>query len=138
MNNSLARFAGTVTAAIALASCGKTTPITSGTATPSPPFVPHVSAEYPIPTASSSAQNIVSNATALYFTEEAADQIGELTLSETIAEFPVPTSCAQPLSIRDWASAVRANPPISSAARCSDARRTSTSRVCAYGARGSS
>jgi virginiamycin B lyase len=99
LNNSLARFAGAVAAALALASCGKTTPITSGTATPSPPFVPLVSAEYAIPTASSSAQNIVSSSGALFFTEQGADQIGELSLSATISEFPVPTPNAQPLSI---------------------------------------
>ena len=99
MNNSLARFAGAVAAALVLASCGKTTPITSGTASPGPAFVPHVSAEYTIPTASASAQNIVSSTGALYFTEESADKIGELSLSATISEFPIPTANAKPLSI---------------------------------------
>jgi virginiamycin B lyase len=99
LNNSLARFAGAVTAALVLASCGKTTPITSGTASPPPPYTPIVSNEYAIPTANSSPQNIVAGASALYFTEEAADQIGELSTSAVITEFPLPTSNAKPLSI---------------------------------------
>jgi virginiamycin B lyase len=94
---SLARLAGTLTVALALAGCGATTPITSGTPTPAPPYVPNVSAEYPV--ASGGPSGIVASSSGLWFTEPAADKIGELTTSATVLEFPVPTPGAKPLSI---------------------------------------
>jgi virginiamycin B lyase len=99
LKHSLARFAGAVAAALVLAGCGSTTPITSGTATPAPPYVPNVSAEYAVPTAASQPTGITKTSTALWFTEEAGDKIGELDETAKITEFPVPTANAKPLSI---------------------------------------
>jgi streptogramin lyase len=92
-------FAGAVAAALLLGGCGKTAPVTSGTAMPGPPFTPLVSTEYPIPTAASKPGGIAKTATSLWFTEEAADKIGILNLNATVTDFPVPTANAQPLSI---------------------------------------
>ena len=99
MKYSLARFAGAVAAALVLGGCGNTTPITSGTATPAPPYVPNVSAEYPALTSGSQPSGITKTATSLWFTEEASDKIGELDETAKISEFPVPTANAKPLSI---------------------------------------
>ncbi len=99
MKYSLARFAGAVAAALVLGGCGNTTPITSGTATPAPPYVPNVSAEYPALTPGSQPSGITKTAAALWFTEEAADKIGELDETAKISEFPIPTPGAKPLSI---------------------------------------
>lgn len=70
-------------AAALLAACGKGTPLTSGTATPGPPYVPHVSAEFPVPTASSRPMGIIaitgSNTVNVWFTEFNASKIGQLT-----------------------------------------------------------
>lgn len=101
MKISPARFAGAVLAALMLASCGKTTPITSGSPTPGPAYVPNVSNEYSIPTANSDPTSITRSAAALWFTEENADQIGELpdTQNAKIVEFPIPTAAAKPISI---------------------------------------
>jgi len=92
-------LAGAVAAALMLGGCGKTTPVTSGTASPSPTYSPTVSAEYPIPTANAKPAGITRTSTALWFTEEAADQIGALSEAATISEYPVPTANAKPLNI---------------------------------------
>ena len=47
------------------------------------------------------------------------------------------SSCANPDSISAAASAERANPPSNAAHCCRNARSSSTSRACGYGARGS-
>lgn len=73
-------------AAALLAACGKGTPLTSGTATPGPPYVPNVSAEFKVPTANSRPMGLValsqSNGSAtvtfVWFTENAASKIGEV------------------------------------------------------------
>lgn len=98
MKNSLA-IAGAVVAALVLGGCGKTTPITSGTPSPSPPFVPYVSNEYPVPTKDALPAGITRTSTALWFTEENADAIATLSENATITEYPVPTTGAKPLSI---------------------------------------
>lgn len=98
MKKSLA-IAGAVLAALVLGGCGKTTPITSGTPTPPPPYVPNVSNEYAVPTKGAFPTGITKTSTALWFTEENADQIGVLNQNATISEYPVPTAAAKPLSI---------------------------------------
>ena len=98
MNRTLV-FAGAVAAALVLGGCGHTAPITSGTATPPPPYKPNVSAEYPVPTANSKPAGITKTTTALWFTEEAGNKIGTLSQTATITEYPVPTAHAQPLNI---------------------------------------
>jgi virginiamycin B lyase len=98
LKNSLA-VAGAVVAALLLGGCGKVTPITSGTPSPAPPYTPNVSNEYPLPTSGAFPTSIAKSSTALWFTEENADQIGELNESATISEFPVPTAGAKPLTI---------------------------------------
>jgi virginiamycin B lyase len=92
-------LAGAVAAAVLLGGCGHTTPITSGTATPAPPFKPLVSNEYPIPTANSKPAGITTTSTALWFTEELGNKIGTIGSSATITEYPVPTANAEPLNI---------------------------------------
>jgi virginiamycin B lyase len=92
-------FAGAVAAALVLGGCGHTTPITSGTATPAPPYKPNVSNEYAIPTAGSKPSGITKTSSALWFTEEAGNKIGTLSESAKITEYPVPTAKAEPLNI---------------------------------------
>ncbi len=92
-------LAGAVAAAFALGGCGHTTPITSGTATPSPTYSPNVSSEYPIPTANSQPAGIVRTQTALWFTEEAANKIGILNQTATITDYPLPNPGSKPLSL---------------------------------------
>jgi virginiamycin B lyase len=92
-------LAGAVAAAFALGGCGHTTPITSGTATPSPTYSPNVSSEYPIPTAASKPAGITRTTTALWFAEEAANKVGVLTQNATIADYPLPYPNSQPLNI---------------------------------------
>ena len=53
-----------------LSACGKGTPLTSGTATPPPPFIPQVTSEYVIPTADSQPVGITLGSDGnLWFTE---------------------------------------------------------------------
>lgn len=92
-------LAGAVAAALVLGGCGHTTPITSGTASPSPTYSPNVSSEYPIPTAASQPAGIIRTPTALWFTEEAGNKVGYLSQSATISDFPLPNPASKPLSI---------------------------------------
>jgi len=92
-------LAGAVAAALMLGGCGKTTPVTAGTASPSPTYSPNVSSEYPIPTAGSQPAGITKTSTALWFTEEAANKIGVLGESATVIDFSLPTANSKPLSI---------------------------------------
>src|SRR5215467_1857942 len=63
--------------AVLVSACGKGTPLTSGTATPPPPFVPKVTSEYQIPTASSQPMGIALGTDFnLWFTEYRASKIG--------------------------------------------------------------
>ena len=92
-------LAGAVAAALMLGGCGHTTPITSGTATPSPTYSPKVSSEYTIPTAASKPAGITKTTNALFFTEEAGNKVGVLTQNATIEDFPLPNAGSEPLSI---------------------------------------
>ena len=92
-------LAGAVAAALMLGGCGHTTPITAGTATPSPTYSPNVSSEYPITTAASQPAGITKTASALFFTEEAGNKVGVLTQNATIQDFALPNAGSKPLSI---------------------------------------
>lgn len=74
-------------AAALLAACGKGTPLTSGTSTPGPPYVPNVSSEYTVPTASSRPMGLVAVASTItvWFTENASSKIGTLTQQGVIS-----------------------------------------------------
>lgn len=74
-------------AAALLTACGKGTPLTSGTATPPPPYQPSVTSEYPIPTASSHPLGIAVTTAdnSLWFTENRSSKLGDLLTSGTIS-----------------------------------------------------
>ncbi|MBV8196993.1 MAG: hypothetical protein JO263_02570, partial [Candidatus Eremiobacteraeota bacterium] len=83
-----------------LAACGKGTPITSGTPTPAPTPPPSVTAQYPIPTASSKPVAIALGSDGnLWFTEFAASKIGMLSHAGKISENVTPTKKAEPNGI---------------------------------------
>ena len=92
-------LAGAVAAAFVLGGCGHTTPITSGTATPSPTYSPNVSSEYTIPTANSQPAGIVRTANALWFTEAAGDKIGSLNENAVVIDYPLPNANSKPLNV---------------------------------------
>ncbi len=92
-------LAGAVAAALLLSGCGHTYPVSSGSPTPAPPFVPNVSSEYAIPTANAQPAGITKISTALFFTEEAADKLGVLGENATITEYPLPVANSKPLGI---------------------------------------
>jgi virginiamycin B lyase len=95
-----ARVALAFLAAGLLAACGKGTPITSGTPTPSPTVPPAVTSQYPIPTASSRPMGIALGSDGnLWFTEFAASKIGQLNTSGKISENATPTKGAGPNAI---------------------------------------
>jgi virginiamycin B lyase len=89
-------------AVLLVAGCGKGTPLITGTATPAPPYQPSVTAEYPVPTASSHPKGIAVGADdGLWFTEFSSSKIGELTTLGTISspEPLTPTRGAGPNGI---------------------------------------
>ncbi|HKE37174.1 MAG TPA: hypothetical protein VKB39_07075, partial [Candidatus Baltobacteraceae bacterium] len=90
-------------AAALLAACGKGTPLTSGTATPGPPYVPNVSSEYTIPTSNAHPLGLAVNQSTdeIWFTESKASKIGELTTTGVIVtpEPLTPSANAGPNSI---------------------------------------
>jgi len=90
-------------AAALLTACGKGTPLTSGTATPPPPYVPSVTSEYPIPTGSSRPMGIVTTTVdnSLWFTESASSKLGNLQTNGKIStpEPLTPTKNAFPNQI---------------------------------------
>jgi virginiamycin B lyase len=90
-------------AAALLAACGKGTPLTSGTATPGPPYVPNVSSEYTIPTNNARPMGLVAvpATSEIWFTENAASKVGDLTQSGVIStpEPLTPTANAGPNGI---------------------------------------
>jgi virginiamycin B lyase len=91
-------------AAALLTACGKGTPLTSGSPTPPPPYVPNVASEYTIPTASSRPMGLVSlpaPTDQIWFTENAASKIGTLTAQAIIStpEPLTPTKHAGPNAI---------------------------------------
>jgi virginiamycin B lyase len=83
-----------------LAACGKGTPITSGTATPAPTPTPAVTAQYPIPTASSDPLGIALGSDGnLWFTEFKPSKIGQLNLAGKISESVTPSRGSAPNGI---------------------------------------
>jgi virginiamycin B lyase len=80
-----------------LAACGKGTPITSGTPTPPPTPPPSVTAQYPIPTASSRPAGIaLGSDDNLWITEFASSKIAQLNSAGTFSENVTPTRDAGP------------------------------------------
>ncbi len=95
----LASLAGAF-AAVLLAACGKTTPITSGTATPAPTITPFVSSEYPTQTSAAQPGGIVTGPnSSLWFTETAVNKIGQLNQLAQVSEYTVPSANSKPLTI---------------------------------------
>ncbi len=96
------RFAaGTLLAAglLALAACGKGTPITSGTATPSPTSPPRVTGEYKItPGTNNQPAGLVavSSTSTIWFTESRTSRIGTLNTTPAIVSTPTPTINSSP------------------------------------------
>jgi virginiamycin B lyase len=83
-----------------LAACGAGTPVTSGTPTPPPTPPPAFTAQYPIPTASSSPSGIALGSDGnLWFTEFAKSKIGQLNRRGKISENVTPTAKSGPLGI---------------------------------------
>jgi virginiamycin B lyase len=83
-----------------LAACGKGTPITSGSPTPSPTLPPQVTSQYPIPTASSQPHGIALGSDGnLWITEFAASKIGQLNTGGKISEAVTPSKKAGPNGI---------------------------------------
>lgn len=83
-----------------LAACGPGTPITSGTPTPSPTLSPAVTAQYPIPTASSQPMGIALGVDGnLWITEFATSKIAQLARNGKITENVTPTRRSGPLGI---------------------------------------
>ena len=80
-----------------LAACGKGTPITSGTPTPSPTIPPQVTAQYPIPTKSSEPHGITLGSDGnLWVTEFRPSKMAQLGTGGKFAESVTPTRNAGP------------------------------------------
>ncbi|MGA8576428.1 MAG: hypothetical protein WB609_12200 [Candidatus Cybelea sp.] len=80
-----------------LAACGKGTPITSGTPTPSPTLPPQVTAQYPIPTASSEPLGIALGSDGnLWVSEFASSKMARLNPGGKFSESSTPTRKAGP------------------------------------------
>lgn len=95
-----ARLALVVLAVGFLAACGPGTPISSGTPTPSPTLSPAVTAQYPIPTASSKPMGIALGTDGnIWITENATSKIGQLARNAKISENVTPTRKSGPLGI---------------------------------------
>jgi len=83
-----------------LAACGAGTPVTSGTPSPPPTPPPAWTAQYPVPTASSSPSSIALGSDGnLWFTEFAKGKIGQLNRRGKISENVTPTVNSGPLAI---------------------------------------
>ena len=95
---STARFALAFVAAACLTACiGKGTPVLSGTPTPYPSPPPSVTAQYPIPTASSKPVGISLGSDGnLWITEFAASKIAQLNTAGQISENVTPSHAAGP------------------------------------------
>jgi len=95
-----ARFALVFLTAGFLAACGAGTPVTSGTATPTPTLPPRVTSQYTIPTASSKPLGIaLADDGNLWITEFASSKIGQLGHGGKISESVTPTRKAGPNGI---------------------------------------
>jgi virginiamycin B lyase len=95
MRRTLGFIAGAVIAAALLGGCGKTYPVGAVAPTPTP-VVPSITSTYTIPTSASDPMGIASSASAVWFTEEAADKLAYLNQSAKIAEVLLPNSGSQP------------------------------------------
>jgi virginiamycin B lyase len=96
----MARVALAFLAVGLLAGCGKGTPISSGTASPSPTIPPQVTAQFPIPSASSKPLGIALGSDGnLWITEFAVSKIGQLNFGGRISESVTPTKDAGPNGI---------------------------------------
>jgi virginiamycin B lyase len=92
-----ARFFFAILTVSILAACGKGTPITSGTPTPAPTLPPEVTAQYPIPTASSHPAGIALGSDGnLWITELATSKIAQLNRAGKVSENVTPTRKAGP------------------------------------------
>jgi len=86
--------------ALALAGCGNGQVIGSGPLPTAPPVTPNVSFEYKVTTANSSPAAIVTGKDGfLYFTEQAASKIGQLTTNGSLKEISTKTAAAHPADI---------------------------------------
>ena len=80
-----------------LAACGKGTPVTSGTPTPPPTPPPVVSAQYPIPTASSNPMGIALGSDGnIWITEFSKAKVAQLVANGSISENVTPTRKSEP------------------------------------------
>lgn len=95
-----ARLAAFALLAAGLCACGKGTPLTAGTPTPPPPFVPQVTSEYQIPTPNSQPAGITLGSDQnLWFTEFRTSKIGQLNQRAKFTETVTPTAKAEPNGI---------------------------------------
>ena len=87
-----------------LAACGKGTPLTSGTATPSPTLPPQVTSQFKIPTASSHPSGITLGIDGnIWFTETAVSKMGQLNTAGQISESVTPTRKSGPTGVASGA-----------------------------------
>jgi virginiamycin B lyase len=97
------RPAGVVPAVLTLlvlSACSKGGVIGSGPLPTAPPVVPHVSAEFTIPTANSAPNGITLGLDGfLYFAETSGNKITKMTTGGAFTEFTVPTSGAGPFDV---------------------------------------
>lgn len=97
------RSAGLVPAALAVlasTACSGGAVIGSGPLPTPTPVVPHVSAEFTVPTAASAPQGITLGFDGfLYFAETAGNKIGKMTTGGVITETAVPTANAAPFGV---------------------------------------
>ena len=103
------RPAGVVPAVLALlvlSACSKGGVIGSGPLPTSPPIVPHVTAEFTIPTANSAPNGITIGADGfLYFAETSGNNITKMTTGGSFTEYAVPTLNAGPFGVVGTADA---------------------------------
>jgi virginiamycin B lyase len=97
------RSAGLVLAALALlasTACSGGTVIGSGPLPTPTPVVPHVSAEFTVPTGASAPQGITLGSDGfIYFAETAGNKIGKMTTGGVFTETAVPTANAGPFGV---------------------------------------
>lgn len=87
-------------AALGLAACGNGKVIGSGPLPTPTPVIPNVSFEYKVPTANAAPATIVAGRDGfLYFTEQNASKIGQLTTAGAFKEIATKTAAASPLGI---------------------------------------
>ncbi len=100
MRGSVGLGAVSIFCALALVGCGNRNVIGSGPLPTPAPVTPSVTFEYKVPAASASPLAIVSGTDGfLYFTEQAASQIGQLSTGGVFKEVKTPTAGAGPTGI---------------------------------------